>query len=61
VKDKLLFSLSPLMNAQGFSELLKTLRSHQKDLSSVVVALESKGPYHLNLFSFLVSQGITTV
>ena len=43
-KAKLLFSLSPLMNAQGFSELLKTLRSHQKDLSSVIVALESTGP-----------------
>jgi transposase len=60
-KAKLLFSLSPLMNAQGFSELLTVLRSHQKDLSSVIVALESTGPYHLNLFSFLVSQGITTI
>ena len=60
-KAKLLFSLSPLMNAQGFSELLKALRSHQKDFSSVIVALESTGPYHLNLFSFLVSQGITTI
>ena len=61
-KAKLLFSLSPLyVNAQGFSELLKALRSHQKDLSSVIIALESTGPYHLNLFSFLVSQGITTI
>jgi transposase len=60
-KAKLLFSLSPLMNTQGFSEFLKTLRSHGNDLSSVIVALESTGPYHLNLFSFLVSKGITTI
>jgi hypothetical protein len=51
-KAKLLFSLSPLMNAQGFYELIKALRSHQKDFSSVVVTLESTGPYHLNLFFF---------
>jgi transposase len=49
------------MNAQGFSDFLKTLKSYQKDLSSVIVALESTGPYHLNLFSFLVSKGITTI
>ena len=60
-KAKLLFSLSLLMNAQGFSELLKALRSYQKDLSSVIVALESSDPYYLNLFSFLVSKGITTI
>jgi hypothetical protein len=38
-KAKLLFSLAPLMNAQGFSEFLKVLKAHQKDLSSVIVAL----------------------
>jgi hypothetical protein len=60
-KAKLLFSLSPLMNALGFSELLKVITSRCNDLSSVIIALESTGPYHLNLFSFLVSQGITTI
>lgn len=60
-KSKLLFSLSPLMNATGFSELLKALRSYGRDLSSVIVALESTGPYHLNLFSFLLSRGIATI
>ena len=60
-KAKLLFSLAPLMNARGFSDFLRTLTSHQEDLSSVIVALESTGPYHLNLFSFLVSKGISTI
>jgi transposase len=60
-KAKVLFSLCPSMNAQGFSELLKAITSRCDDLSSVIVALESTGPYHLNLFSFLVSQGITTI
>ena len=60
-KAKFLFSLAPLMNAQGFSDFLKVIKAHQKDLSSVIVALESTGPYHLNLFSFLVSKGIATI
>lgn len=60
-KAKILFSMCPLMNAQGFSEFLKVLTSYQKDLSSVVVALESTGSYHLNLYSFLVSKNITTI
>jgi transposase len=60
-KAKVVFFMCPLMNAQGFSEALKVLKAHHDDLSSVVVALESTGPYHLNLFSFLVSKGITTI
>ena len=60
-KAKVLFSLCPDMNAQGFSELLRILKTHESDLSSIVVALESTGPYHLNLFSFLVSKGIYTI
>lgn len=34
-KAKFLFSLAPLMNAQGFSDFLKALRSHQKDRSFI--------------------------
>ena len=60
-KSKNVFSMNPLMNAEGFADLLKMLSSHHKDFSTVVVALESTGPYHLNLYSFLLSKGITTI
>ena len=60
-KAKTVFSMDPLMNAEGFSDFLKMLSSHRKDFSTVVVALESTGPYHLNLYSFLLSKGITTI
>jgi transposase len=60
-KAKTVFSMSPLMNAEGFAEFLKALTARQANLSTVVVALESTGPYHLNLYSFLLSKGIMTV
>jgi transposase len=49
------------MDSQGFGELLKTITSHCEDLSKVIVAMESTGCYHMNLFSFLTSQGIRTM
>lgn len=60
-KAKTVFSMSPLMNAEGFAVFLKALTALQADLSTVVVALESTGPYHLNLYSFLLSKGIMTI
>ena len=60
-KAKVVFSMCPLMNAQGFTEFLKVLTSHHGDLATVVVALESTGPYHLNLYSFLISKGIMAI
>jgi len=59
-KAKTVFSMCPLMNAQGFAEFLKALSSHG-DPATVVVALESTGPYHLNLYSFLMAKGIRTL
>lgn len=61
VKAQSVFSMNPLMNAQGFAEFLKVLTAHHDDLRTAVVALESTGPYHLNLYSFLVSKGIMTL
>ena len=55
------FTGSYSMDSKGFEELLKTIRSDCEDLSRVVVAMESTGCYHINLFSFLSSQGIHTV
>jgi len=56
-----LFSLVVNMDRAGFSEFMKAISSHSKDLSDVVVAMESTGSYHMNLFSFLTSQGIRTI
>jgi len=55
------FSGTYEMNSHGFSEFLKALSSHAERLDQVFVAMESTGCYHINLFSFLSSQGIHTV
>jgi transposase len=55
------FSKSHSMDSQGFGELLKAITSHCEDLSKVIVAMESTGCYHINLFSFLTSQGVRTM
>jgi transposase len=55
------FSLTAGMNRAGFSELFKAISSHSVTLSDVVVAMESSGCYHLNLFSFLSSKGLRTL
>lgn len=55
------FSMSSPMEKNGFSELIKAITSHCKDLSSVVAGMESTGCYHVNLFSFLSDKGINTV
>ena len=55
------FSRSCSMDSNGFGDFLKTIRSYCEDLSKVMVAMESTGCYHMNLFSFLTSQGIRTM
>ena len=55
------FSGTYEMNSHGFSEFLRTLSSHGGRLDQMIVAMESTGCYHINLFSFLSSQGIRTV
>jgi len=55
------FSRACAMDSSGFEELLKTIRSHCEDFSEVVIAMESTGCYHINLFSFLTSRGIRTM
>src|SRR4030065_1630637 len=37
------------------------ITSHCEDLSKVIIGMESTGCYHINLFTFLTSQGIRTV
>jgi transposase len=60
-EDKELFSGTYEMNSNGFSEILRTLSSHGERRDQVMVAMESTGCYHINLFSFLTVEGIRTV
>ena len=55
------FSGTYEMTSQGFSEFLKRLSSQDEKLDQTIVAMESTGCYHINLFSFLSSQGLRTV
>ena len=60
-KENVLFSLAVAMDRTGFSEFMKVISFHSGDLSHVVIAMESTGSYHMNLLSFLTSQGIRTI
>ena len=55
------FSGTYEMNSNGFSEFFKTLSSQAERRDQMIVVMESTGCYHINLFSFLSSQGIRTV
>ena len=46
------------MDSDGFAELLKAIKEKAKDLSSVMVAMESTACYHINLFSYLTAKGM---
>ncbi len=46
------------MDSEGFCKFLEILTTHCRDLQKVLVGMESTGCYHINLFSFLASQGI---
>lgn len=61
VKGNVSFSLSAAMDKSGFSELMKAITSHCKDISAVMVGMESTGCYHINLFSFLSDKGANAV
>jgi transposase len=56
-----LFFLTFAMDAEGFMQLWKTITQHSKDLSEVLVAVESTACYHINLYSFLTAKGVPTV
>jgi transposase len=56
-----LFSSSYEMNSDGFTQFLKALSPKGEGLDQVLVAMESTGCYHINLYSFLTSQEIRTM
>ena len=60
-KGETLFSMSFPMNNEGFSKLLDAVKSTSRDLSEVLVAMESTACYHINLFSFLTASGVNAV
>jgi transposase len=55
------FYLRFAMNSEGFSELLKAMLKHSGNITEIIVAIESTGCYHINLFSFLSSAGVLCV
>ncbi len=61
IERRELFSGSYEMNSNGFSEFLKILSSQSEKLDQMLVAMESTGCYHINLFSFLHGKGIPVV
>ena len=61
VQGNEMFSLTESADKTGFAEMIGALTSHCTSLAEVMVAMESTGCYHLNLFSFLASQNIKTV
>ncbi len=48
------------MNARGFTKLQKAIDENCKRYTKVLAAMESTACYHITLFSYLASQGITT-
>jgi transposase len=60
-KGDKLFYLRFAMNSQGFSELVTVMLKNAEKISEITVAIESTGCYHINLFSFLSSEGILCV
>ena len=55
------FSGSYSMDSGGFGKFLEIVIARCPDREKVLVAMESTGCYHINLFSFLSSQGIYAV
>jgi transposase len=55
------FSGSYSMDSDGFGRFLERVTSSCQDREKILVGMESTGCYHLNLFSFLLSQGIHAV
>jgi transposase len=55
------FFLTFTMHSQGFMQLWKIIAEHSKDLTEIIVAVETIVCYHINLYSFLTSKGINTV
>ncbi len=49
------------MDSKGFGEFLEIVNARCPDRQKVLVAMESTGCYHINLFSFLTAQGIQVV
>jgi len=55
---KKLFYLRFSMDAKGFSELMNAIKQSSEEINEITVAMESTGCYHINIFSFLCSEGI---
>ncbi len=61
VQGNVMFSLTATADRSGFTAMMDAISSHAAHVEEVMVAMESSGCYHLNLFSFLTSQNIKVV
>lgn len=61
VQGNVMFFLTATADKSGFTAMMSALSSHAANLEEVMVAMESSGCYHLNLFSFLTSKNIKAV
>ncbi|MBU3935782.1 IS110 family transposase [Patescibacteria group bacterium] len=61
VQGNVMFSLTAAADRTGFEAMMNALSSHAANVEEVMIAMESSGCYHLNLFSFLTSKNIKTV
>jgi transposase len=57
-EGKEIFSGFYSMDSDGFSKFLNLVTHHCSDRQKLLVGMESTGCYHINLFSFLTSEGI---
>jgi len=55
------FSLTFAMDSEGFMQLWNAIAEHSKDISEVIVAVESTACYHINLYSFFTAKGVSIV
>jgi transposase len=55
------FNLSFDINSSGFLELIQAIDQKREKDSEVVVGMKSTACYHINLYSFLISQGLETL
>lgn len=59
-ENKLFYVKFP-MDSAGFAELRKAMKRCSDNPDDIVVAMESTGCYHINLFSFLCAEGLRCV
>jgi transposase len=61
IKGEKLFYLSCPMDRKGFEKLISRLKALSIPQENLLIGMESTACYHMNLFSFLLAEGYTTI